>query len=162
MKTHKLTLLALALWLITIVVLAWFFVHGNTRAGTDGRTAIVLKSTERDLILAKMRNFLSSTQGILEGANQGNRDLIFQAASASAMPEASASAMPEMDDAELALKAKLPMDFKMLGMSVHSDMAAIAAAAKSTMPTSEILQMTANTLTKCVACHATWQLQSNP
>lgn len=153
-KIHKLTLLALALWVVTIVVLAWFFVHGNTRSGTDGRTAIVLKSTERNLILAEMRNFLSSTQGILEGANQGNRDLVFQAASA--------SAMPETDDEKLVLMAKLPMDFKMLGMSVRSDMAAIAAAAKSTTPTQEILQMTANTLTKCVACHATWQLQSNP
>ncbi|MFM2407683.1 MAG: hypothetical protein RL358_425 [Pseudomonadota bacterium] len=153
-KIHKLTLLALALWVVTIVVLAWVFVHGNTRSGTDGRTAIVLKSTERNLILAEMRTFLSSTQGILEGANQGNRDLVFQAASA--------SAMPETDDEKLVLMAKLPMDFKMLGMSVRSDMAAIAAAAKSTTPTPEILQMTANTLTKCVACHATWQLQSNP
>ncbi|MGZ8967236.1 MAG: hypothetical protein ACXW1C_04935 [Gallionella sp.] len=153
-RIHKLTLLALALWLITIAVLAWFFVRGNTHAGTDGRIAIMLKSTERDLILAEMRTFLSSTQGILDGANQGNRELLFQAASA--------SAMPETDDEKLVLMAKLPMDFKMLGMSVRSDMAAIAAAAKNTTPTPEILQMTANTLAKCVACHATWQLQSNP
>ncbi len=151
MKVHKLTLLALALWGVTIAVLVWFFVHGNTRAGTDGRTAIVLTESERSLILAEMRTFLSSTQGILDGANQGNRDLVFQAASA--------SAMPETDEEKLLLMAKLPMDFKMLGMSVRSDMAAIAAAAKADTPSAELIQMTTNSLSKCVACHATWQFK---
>jgi hypothetical protein len=58
------------------------------------------------------------------------------------------------------LMAKLPLAFKTLGMSVHRDMDGIAHAAEGGQPTPELLKMTSNTLAKCVACHASWQIKA--
>ena len=52
-----------------------------------------------------------------------------------------------------ALMAKLPLDFKILGMSVHHDMDNIAKAAENGTPVPEIQKMLSNTLIRCVACH---------
>jgi hypothetical protein len=152
MKSNKLASIALLLWVATIAVFAWFFIHGNTEKGNDGRTAIVLQTGERDLVLSEMRGLLSATQGVLEGANEGDMQRIIKAASAAGMKGAA--------DVNPALMAKLPMDFKSLGMSVHHDMDAIAKAAATGTAAPEILKMTSNTLNKCVACHSAWQLKS--
>ncbi len=151
MKFNKLASIALLLWVFTIVVFAWFFIRGNTTAGTDGRTAVVLQVSERDLILSEMRGLLSATQGILEGVNQGDMQRVIKASRAAGMVVAS--------DASPALMAKLPIELKSLGMSVHRDMDAIAQAAENKAPAPEILKMLSNTLTKCVTCHSTWQLK---
>jgi hypothetical protein len=152
MKSNKIASIALLLWVATITVFAWFFVRGSTTAGTDGRTAVVLQPAERDLVLTEMRGLLSSTQGILEGANQADMKRIIQASRAAGMAAAA--------DVNPALMAKLPLEFKSLGMSVHHDMDEIAKAAEGGTPAPEILKMVANTLTKCVACHSAWQLKA--
>src|ERR1019366_9170335 len=63
-------------------------------------------------------------------------------------------------DVNPALMAKLPLEFKALGMGVHHEMDEIAKAAEDGKPAAELLKMTSNTLTKCVACHAAWQLKA--
>jgi hypothetical protein len=45
-------------------------------------------------------------------------------------------------------------------MSVHRDMDDLAQAAESGKPAAELQTMLTNTLTKCVACHASWQLKA--
>ncbi len=152
MKSNKIASIALLLWVATIAVFAWFFIRGSTSAGTDGRTAVVLQPAERDLVLTEMRGLLSSTQGILEGANQGDVKRIIQASRAAGMAAAA--------DVNPALMAKLPLEFKTLGMSVHHDMDEIAKAAEGGAPAPEILKMASNTLTKCVACHSAWQIKA--
>jgi hypothetical protein len=139
------------LWLVTIVLFGWFFIHGRTTVGTGGRTAVLLQASERELVLAEMRQMLVAAQGVLEGANQGDMQGIIKAASAAGMRGAA--------DANPALMAKLPIELKALGMSVHRDMDEIAKAAASGTPAPEILKMLSNTLAKCVACHSTWQLK---
>jgi hypothetical protein len=151
MKCNRLTTIALLLWILTIAVFAWFFIRGNTTTGTDGRTAVVLHVSERDLILSEMRGLLSATQGILEGVNQGDMQRVIKASIAAGMGAAA--------DVNPALMAKLPMEFKSLGMSVHRDMDEIAKATENKAPAPEILKMLSNTLTKCVACHSAWQLK---
>ena len=153
MKSNKLAQIALVLWIVTIAVFAWFFVRGNVTSGTDGRTAIVLQANERDLILTEMRGMLASTQGILEGATQGDLPRIAKAASASGMAAAA--------DVNPALMAKLPMEFKQLGLEVHRDMDELAKAAEGGKPAPELLKMASSVLTKCVACHAGWQLKAS-
>ena len=152
MKSTKLASIALVLWVATIAVFAWFFVHGNTEKGSDGRAAIVLQSAERDLILSEMRGLLSAIQGVLDGANQGDMQRIVKAASDVGMKGAA--------DVNPVLMAKLPMEFKSLGMSVHHDMDEIAKAAANGTPAADILKMTATTMNKCIACHSAWQLKS--
>ena len=152
MKFTKLAIISLLLWVVTITLFAWFFIHGTTTAGIDGRTAVVLQSGERDLILSEMRGLLSATQGILEGASQGDMPRVAKASRAAGMAAAA--------DVNPALMAKLPMGFKSLGMSVHHDMDEIAKAAESGKSAPEILKMASNTLTKCVACHSAWRLNA--
>lgn len=152
MKMNKLALAALLLWAITAAVFAWFFIRGNTAASSDGRTAIVLQPSERDIVLDEMRGLLIATQSILEGSTKGDMNQISTAATKAGMANAA--------DVNPVLMAKLPLEFKQLGMSVHHDMDDIAKAAAEGKSTDEILKMTSNTLTKCIACHAEWQLQA--
>jgi len=152
MKSNKLAQIALLLWVVTMGVFAWFFIRGNTTAGTDGRSAIVLQPGERDLVLKEMRGLLAATQQILEGANQGDMQRISKAARAAGMAGAA--------DVNPALMAKLPIEFKQLGMSVHQEMDDIANAAEGGKSSADILRMASNNLSKCVACHSSWQIKA--
>lgn len=152
MKFSKLASFSLLLWVVTIAVFAWFFVRGSTEQGTDGRTSVVLQTAERALILSEMRGLLSATQTVLDGANRGDMQAVSKAARAAGMQGAA--------DVNPALMAKLPLPFKSLGMSVHHDMDGIAKAAEDGKSAQVILEMTSNTLSKCVSCHAAWQLKS--
>ena len=152
MKSNKIALAAIMLWIVTMAAFAWFFIHGNTVAGTDNRTAVVLGAGERDLILREMRGMLAATQGILEGINQWNMQQVAQSSRSAGMAAAA--------DVNPALMTKLPLPLKTLGMSVHHDMDDLAKAAESGKPVAEIQQMLTSTLSKCVACHAAWQLKT--
>lgn len=152
MKTNKLALITLLLWLTTIAVFAWFFVRGNTTAGTDGRTAIVLAPAERGLILSEMRALLSGVHDILDGISRNDRQQVASAARAVGMAAAA--------DVNPALMTRLPLPFKQLGMSVHRDMDELATAAENGKPAIELQRMLTNTLAKCVSCHSAWQLKA--
>lgn len=152
MKTSKLAISVILLWVVSALVFGWFFVRGNTEAVTGERTAIVLRPAEREVVLMEMRGLLASVQGILDGLNRKDMEQVAQAARASGMGAAV--------DLNPALMAKLPLSFKDLGMSVHHSMDDIAAAAEAGKPADEILNKLSNTLASCVACHAAWQLKS--
>ncbi len=152
MKSNRIAILAILLWVATIAVFAWFFIRGNTAAGTDNRTAVILGAGERDLILSEMRGLLAGVHGILEGINHNDPKQVTQAARAVGMGAAA--------DVNPALIAKLPMPFKQLGMSMHREMDDLAQAAESGKPASELQSMLNNTLLKCIACHAAWQIKA--
>jgi hypothetical protein len=152
MKSNKLAYIALLLWVVTVAVFGWFFIRGNTAAGADGRTAVVLQAGERDFVMAEMRGLLSATQQILEGANHGDIPRIIKAAHGAGMAAAA--------DVNPALMVKLPIEFKQLAMSLHRNMDEIAKAAEDGKPVPELLKMTSDALTKCVACHAAWQIKA--
>jgi len=153
MKLSKLALFSLALWVATVAVFGWFFVRGNTAAGTDNRTAVVLQPVERDLVLSEMRGLLTATHGILQGINANDMKQVAAAARSGGMNAAA--------DVNPVLMAKLPLPFKELGMGVHHRMDDIAVAAENGKHAPEIMGMLTDTLSSCVACHASWQLQSN-
>lgn len=152
MKTNKLALGAILLWLATAAVFAWFFIRGSTTAGTDSRTAVLLAPAERNLILSEMRGLLSGVHGILDGLN--HNDMKQVASAARAVGAASAA------DVNPALMTKLPLPFKQLGMSVHHDMDDLAQAAENGKSAAELQTMLTGVLSKCVACHSAWQLQA--
>ena len=152
MKAIALT--AIFLWVITVAVLGWFFVNGSTERGSDGRMAVLLSDSERGLVLAEMCGLLSGTQSILDGVVRSDMKQVAQAARAVGMASAA--------DVNPALRTKLPLAFKELGMSVHHDMDALAQAADSGQPPKELLTMLSTTMAKCVACHSAWQLPAAP
>ena len=152
MKSNKLAQIALLLWVVTIAVFAWFFIRGNTTAGTDGRTAIVLQPGERDFVMTEMRGLLAATQEIMDAGSQNDTQRIVKAARGAGMAGAA--------DVNPALMVKLPVEFKKLAMGMHGDMDEIAKAGESGKPVPELLKMTSSALTKCVACHAAWQIKA--
>ncbi len=153
MKISKLALIALLLWVVTIAVFAWFFIRGNTTAGTDGRTAIVLQPGERDFVMTEMRGLLAATQEIMDAGSQNDTQRIIKAARGAGMAGAA--------DVNPALMVKLPVEFKKLAMDMHGDMDEIAKAGEGGKPAPELLKMTSNALAKCVACHSAWLIKTS-
>jgi len=145
------------LWAIIIallsVIIAFavkFIVLGSTDTATDGRTQVLLTTSERAQVLGEMRHLLESTQQIVEGLSENNMDKVREAASAVGM-----QATSTMD---VTLKAKLPMDFKQLGFATHQAFDDIAAMADKKLAVQTIQAKLAATMNQCVACHSSFQL----
>lgn len=152
MKCNKLALIAILLWVVSLAVIAWFFIRGNTAPGNDGRTAVVLSADERDLVLREMRKLLAAAHGTLEGLTREDMKQVAQAARSGGLAVAA--------DVNPAIVTKLPLPFKQLGMSVHQDMDEIAKAAESGKSAPEITKMLSGAMAKCIACHAAWQIKT--
>ncbi len=127
---------------------------GHTVQAEDGRKAIVLAPSERGLILAEMRAFLTGLQGMTAALTQ--EDMKTVAATARSLGRAATHEVPP------ALMAKLPLEFKQLGFSVHGDFDQIALDAESLGDPKHTLAQMGAVMQKCVGCHATYQLQSAP
>ncbi len=150
MRTRILSVIAIALWLVTAAVAAVFFVRGQTEIAPDGRTAILLAPAERDLVLGEMRGVLASVQGIVEAVNAGDTKGVAKAARDSGMAAAA--------DVSPALMAKLPLDFKELGLGMHRRFDELAAAAESGASREQVLGALGAQLSTCVGCHAGYRL----
>jgi mono/diheme cytochrome c family protein len=152
MSTRILPALAIVLWLATIAVAVFFFVRGQTRVAPDGRTAILLAPEERDLVLTEMRAMLVTVQGMVDGVKAENVKQVVQAARASGMAAAA--------DVNPALMAKLPLEFKQLGLGLHKRFDEIAAEADSNASREHILESLSAQLSACVACHASYRIET--
>lgn len=141
----------IGLLLLTIVGLVLkFLVLGKTEPGTDGRVAVVLDASERAFVLNEMRQFLAGIQAMLEAAERNDPAAVAQAARLLGM--AAAHNVPA------GMAAKLPLEFKTLGFSVHGDFDRLAMDAESMQDVRLSLQQLSETMKKCVACHATYQI----
>jgi hypothetical protein len=152
MTTRVLALVAIGLWLVTVAVAVVLFVRGQTAPSTDGRQAILLAPAERDLVLAEMRTMLGAVQGVLAGANARDMKNVAAAARTSGMAAAA--------DIEPTLMAKLPLEFKNLGISVHKSFDELAAAADAGASGEQALAHLSEVLNRCVACHAAYRLDA--
>lgn len=145
--------IALILWLVTIVSIVFYVVRGGVVDKQIGaRTTIHLDQDERELVLGEMRTMLEATQMIVEGVANSDLKQISVAAKSAGM-----SAAVDLDPKFL---SKLPIEFKTLGFSMHSDMDAIAKSAERGASTQELSKMLSNTLLKCVGCHSSWQIKT--
>jgi len=138
---------------ILIVVFAFFaykFVVGETKAGSDGRMAVILTTAERDSVLAEMRAMLEATQGVVDALA---RDDI------AAIPAlVTPLGMAATEGESLALMAKIPLDMKTLGYATHQAMDDLAALAMGGAGQADILAATAAILNNCTTCHAGYSL----
>ena len=150
---RRLGQLSLVLWVLTVAVFGWFLIKGNTiHTDSSQRQVILLSEQEKSLVLAEMRTMLESTQKIVQGLAVNDRAMIQSAAKTAGMGSAI--------DLDPVFLAKLPLDFKTLGFSMHADMDAIGKAAEGGADAQEINKMLSNTLLKCVGCHSTWQIST--
>ncbi|MDH4328415.1 MAG: hypothetical protein OEV77_07825 [Nitrospira sp.] len=138
---------SIVLWLVTLAAGGWLFVKGWTTTGSDGRVEILLAPVERDQILAEMRQLLKAVDGVVRGLGESQPDL--QAMQGAAR----AAGMDMAADVEPAIMAKLPLPFKQMGMSIHSDMDALADAIARQETPQQILRRVSSITARCTACH---------
>ncbi len=134
-----------------------FVIAGKTEqnpTAADTRTAIVLTDSERALVLAEMRGFLTAVQSMNNALATGDMAQVEQ--SARSVGRAAAQEVPP------ALMAKLPLQFKELGLSTHQGFDQIAMDAHDLADAKHSQQQLGRLMNNCVACHATFQLHASP
>jgi hypothetical protein len=125
--------------------------HGHSPSH-DGRAVLELSPVERAMILEEMRTFLDGVQK-MTGA-LGRQDMPAVAEAARGIGQKLAHEVPP------ALRAKLPLEFRQLGFSVHREFDQIALDADTLKDVSYTLNQLSTTLQKCVSCHATYQIRA--
>jgi hypothetical protein len=152
-RKSRLYLALIAALLLVIAAMAWkFIIAGSTEKAVDGRVAVLVTSQERAAVLAEMRDFVAGLQAISDAL--AREDMRGVAAAARAMGTARTRGEPA------ALMAKLPLEFKRLGLGVHADFDTIALDAERLAQPRHSLGQLAAALQKCVACHASYQIKA--
>lgn len=128
-----------------IGVASWFFVRGVVTESEDGRTAIHLTASERDFVLAEMRGLLEAVETITLELSVSNMEGVAEAARAVGMGSAGGEPMT--------LIAKLPLEFKTLGMSTHRAFDDLALEAEDMGDSAIVLGQLSAILTNCTSCH---------
>jgi len=131
-----------------------FIIKGSVTTDVDGRTAIILKEGERDLVLSEMRAFLAAVQQITAGLSSGNMKMV--AESAREVGLAAQQAVP------VGLMGKLPIEFKKLGFDTHSRFDALALNAEEFGDTETALTELGTLMQNCVGCHGGYKLVATP
>lgn len=129
-----------------LAVGSWFFVRGTVTEGDDGRTSILLTASERDFVLAEMRGLLEAVETITFELSEANMESVASAARSVGM--GSAGGEP------LTLMAKLPLEFKKLGMATHNAFDDLATEAEDMGDGAVVLRQLSSILTNCTSCHA--------
>lgn len=130
----------------TLAVGSWFFVRGTVTEGDDGRTSILLTAGERDFVLSEMRGLLEAVEAITFELSEANMEGVAAAARSVGMGSAGGEPMT--------LIAKLPLEFKKLGMETHNAFDALATEAEDMGDGSVVLGRLSGILTNCTSCHA--------
>lgn len=147
MNWRVLGVVALALWMVTLAAIIGLFVQGNIRPGTDGRTEIVLAPSERDAILAEMRQLLKAVHGVVTVLGSPDHNL------KTAEGAARAAGMQMAADVNPAIMMKLPLAFKQMGMSIHKDMDHLADGIAQGESSVQILNRLSSMTARCTTCH---------
>lgn len=118
----------------------------------DTRQTLTLSEAQRAHVQEEMQALLSGTQNILLAL--ANEDMIAVAQHARAL------GLGMAHKAEDHLHGALPDAFMTLGLSVHQDFDQIAADAESKRDPKLTLHQLSESMGKCVACHASYQIRS--
>lgn len=143
-------------WALTATLLvgilavgSWFFVGGTVTEGADGRTSISMTARERDFVLAEMRGLLEAVETITFEVSDGNMDGV--AAAARSVGMGSVGGEP------VTLMARLPLEFKTLGMATHNAFDDLATEAADMGDGTVVLGQLSSILTNCTSCHAAYR-----
>ncbi len=147
MSKFKISLVLNILLIGFIAVMAYkFIVIGSTVASEDGRAAVLLTEGERNKVLGEMRIFLEGVQTITTAIAENDMDTVAKTSTSMGM-----AAVANEDPAFM---AKLPLEFKTLGMATHQlfdDLAALSEVAENP---SEVSGALGELLNNCTTCHA--------
>jgi hypothetical protein len=129
--------------------------HSHHAHGPEHDTRVVLELTpaERNMVLQEMRMFLDGVQK-MTGA-LGGQDMQAAADAARNLGQKMVHEVPP------ALRAKLPLEFRQLGSSVHRDFDQIALDAEGMKDVGTTLNQMSATLKKCASCHSMYQIRTS-
>jgi redox-regulated HSP33 family molecular chaperone len=122
-------------------------------ASSDGRVAIVVTPANRDLVLEEMRGLLEAVQTIIVANNAG--DLTTVAIAGRKVGRVN------MDPQSAEFAARLPMEFRKLGMDTHLRFDELAQDAEQFESTEHVSQQLGELTANCVACHRAYRLTTN-
>ncbi|MDH5354545.1 MAG: hypothetical protein OEY09_08895 [Gammaproteobacteria bacterium] len=128
-----------------------FLIQGSVVESSDGRLAIQLNASERDLVLQEMRTFLATIQQVTQGITEN--DMVLIAESARKVGSAAQGAVPGT------LMGKLPMEFKQLGFDTHTKFDQLAMDAEDLGDGSHALGQLSTLIQNCVSCHAVYRIE---
>lgn len=120
--------------------------------GVDQRQILPMNEMQRNHLLSEMRMLLTGTGAILEALAQDDRAAVARHARSlgTDMPHKMEGHMDNI----------LPEQFMQLGMAMHQAFDRIAQDAESGKDTKHTLQQLSETLGRCTACHATYQIST--
>ena len=127
--------------------------HHAPMISFDKRVSLNLTSSERALLLEEMHQFVDGLQEMTGALSK--QDMTAASQSARKLGIVMGHEVPP------AMRAKLPMEFRQLGSSVHRDFDQIALDADKLQDVSHALSQLSATLQKCASCHAAYQIQLN-
>ncbi len=119
----------------------------------DDREVLALSETQRAHVLGEMRTLLAGVQAII--AALATDDMAGVAAAARALG---------MDMARMSephLRGAVPQAFMQMGMGLHQDFDQIAADANTAADPALTLRQLSESMNKCVACHASFQIRTD-
>jgi len=141
----------IAVLLVVVAAMVYkFIVAGVTQQAADGRRAIVLEPGERALMLREMRGFVSGIQAVTQALSR--EDMQSVAKAARGMGAARSQGVPAT------MLGKLPIEFKLLALGVHSEFDTIAMDAEWIGKPKRSLDQLAGVMQKCVVCHDTYRV----
>lgn len=135
---------------LSLITVLFFALIASAFAKDDARTPIVLTKAERNLVLEEMRTFLATVQSITTSLSEDDMQSIATAAKKAGM--AASGEVPP------ALTNKLPMNFKILAMTVHKTFDQLALDATEMGDQQQVLEQLGSLMGNCVACHAIYRL----
>ncbi len=128
---------------------ATLFVRGITTESDDGRIAILLNTTERTHVMGEMRGLLEAVETITYAISQNDM--------ASVSDMARTVGMGATGSEPVTLLAKLPLEFKSLGMATHQAFDDLAVEAEVMGDGIVVLEQLSAILSNCTSCHSSYR-----
>jgi cytochrome c556 len=125
---------------------------GEMTTPADNRTAIMLPSTGRAMILGEMRVMLGALSQFLTGAATGDTAVMRAAATTAGMKAAV--------DVNPAVSALLPKEFLQIGAGTHVAFDSLATLASQGASRDVLLGRLSGIVGRCVSCHSTYRLET--
>ncbi len=144
------------LWTIIVIllILSGFlinkFVSGKVAKSDDGRISVLLSKDERNLVLAEMRAFVVSLQGVSQAITARDMEKVADLAEKAGM--AAEANTPG------SLLQKIPLGMKQLGFDTRKKFDEIAETARHSKEPVKARKQLDALMKNCIACHMTYRL----
>lgn len=150
MRNFKILWGIIALLLLMLTAIGYKLVQGDVASSEDKRIAVNLSKAERNFVLAEMRKFLMTTQGVSEAIT--NKDLKLVA------KLASEAGMQADKNTPGSLLSKIPLAMKTLGFDTHRKFDQIASDALQANDPLHSRNQLDELMKNCIVCHANFKI----